>query len=144
MEKVLIATYGSLRKGFHNHICMGENPTFKGNDDVFGVMYLAYSSYPHLYHESNKAYSVDPEGTRTLPFRKSMSRPHRIEIYEIDKQNFEMINRMEIGAGYEPEIIDTEFGKATIWFTIPPKNSWFPNNLKWIEAYTKELIKADK
>ncbi len=140
MKKHLIATYGSLRKGFYNHAWLGHDPVFKGNDDIFGVMYLAYSSYPHLYHESDKPFTLDI-GETTLPFRKSMSRPHKIEIYEIDNFNFHAIDAMEKEAGYSPETIDTKFGKATIWFNPHEK---FNSNLKWIEAYTKELVKADK
>lgn len=127
MKKILIATYGSLRKGFHNHSWLGENAVFKGIDKITGVMYLNHS-YPHLYH---------PDGLGG-PYCEDLQRSHKVEIYEIDKENFENIDRIEKASGYELEKYYTKFGTAKIWFNPHTLN---PENLVWIEAYTPELLK---
>jgi gamma-glutamylcyclotransferase (GGCT)/AIG2-like uncharacterized protein YtfP len=34
-NKILIATYGSLRKGFHNHHWLGKNAIYKGKSNIY-------------------------------------------------------------------------------------------------------------
>ncbi|AAL81444.1 MULTISPECIES: hypothetical protein [Pyrococcus] len=36
-------------------------------------------------------------------------------MYEVDKETFEEINRMEVNAGYKLVETDTKFGKAILW-----------------------------
>jgi len=126
MEKIQIGTYGSLKKGFHNHPRLG-NKEYIGEDTIKGVMYLCYN-YPNLYESSEDIKGLE----------KELEREHEIEIYKIDKEDFEMINRMEIYSGYIQKTISTKHGNTIIW--INPKE-FFKPGLKHLEAYTKETIK---
>lgn len=124
-NKILIATYGSLRKGFSNHYWLGKNPKLIGINKIFGVMYLN-GSYPHLYHTKGDPF-----------FNKNLEREHIIELYKISEENFKDINDMEISADYVLEEVLTTFGQAKIWFN---PHTVLPDNLEWIPAYTKEII----
>lgn len=124
MNKILIATYGSLRKGFHNHIAV-ESGTFKGNGKFKGIMQIR-SNYPYMFHKNE--IETNTEETE-----------HEIEIYEIDKEKYESINKMELNAGYKEETISTEFGQAVIWITVPRIfNSKLPIDKKYtLDVYKK-------
>lgn len=118
----LVAVYGSLKKGYYNHRALGEDAEFLGTDTVCGVMYNN-GSYPKLY-------KIHPKNA--LPFPKSLSRDHVIEVYRISDEPYERITSMELGAGYAPEDIKTIYGMATIYY-MPHENFW-PGD-EWVEQF---------
>lgn len=125
----LVAVYGSLKKGFYNHAGLGHDAEFLGTSTVRGVMY-SNGSYPKLYETNGSL--VDKGGA--TPFQSRLERQHEIEVYRIHEDRYESITNMEIGAGYEPEQIQTPYGEATIYY-MPHEN--FHEGDKWVEAYTK-------
>lgn len=129
MERILVACFGSLKKGFYNHRALGE-VDYLGNTTVYGVMYL-HGSYPRLYHVVNDDYDS--------PFRLPLEKTHEVEVYSVDQAHYEGVRSMELGAGYEEEEIDTPYGKAKIYFN--PHTVFSPSIDKWIPAYTHELLK---
>jgi gamma-glutamylcyclotransferase (GGCT)/AIG2-like uncharacterized protein YtfP len=118
---MLLAAYGSLKKGFHNHRLLAD-AEFLGTDSVHGVMYFN-GSYPKLY------VPLAFEGT----FSDYNARTHEIEVYGVDHDIYNYIDAMERGAGYVAEDIYTKYGKATIFY-MPHER--FDESDKWIEAYT--------
>ena len=129
MTGQLVAVYGSLKKGFYNHRGLGDDKEFLGRHSVRGVMY-SNGSYPKLYH---------PQGKSKHPLGYSLARFHELEVYRISDARFNAITQMEIGAGYTPEVIDTEFGPATIYY-MPHRN--FYEGDTWVEAYTHDGLAA--
>lgn len=125
---MLIATYGSLKKGFYNHNALGGDATFIGNSSVHGVMYWN-GRYPKLYKVVNDDYDS--------PFRLPTERKHKLEIYDISDEAYNYIRIMEIGSGYEEEKIDTEWGSAIIYW-MPHK--YFDIDDEWIKEYALETI----
>ena len=129
---MLIASYGSLRKGFHNHHRLGENALYKGSTVIKGIMYLV-SNYPHFH-------LVEPEKEGHTPhplFDPKLEEFHHAEVYDISSEAYNEIDNMECGAGYINHIIETEFGPATIW--INPNDPSKSEGLKYIEEYTQEI-----
>ena len=112
----LIAVYGSLRKGFFNHKIL-EGAQFLGTDSVEGIMYWN-GKYPKLYH---------PNGDNN-----ERSNEHVVEIYNLPDSLFDSINRVEIGAGYIPEVFPTQWGDATMWW-MPQEH--FNAGDEWIASY---------
>lgn len=121
---MLVAVYGSLKKGFYNHPALGADAEFLGNSSVIGVMYCN-GSYPKLYH---------PDGYGS-PFNEDLQRKHELEVYRIGDKAYQGIAMMEKGAGYTSERIDTPYGEATIYYM--PHNR-FSEHDYWIEAYVQE------
>ena len=126
----LVAVYGSLKKGFYNHGGLGEDAEFLGNSSVSAVMY-SNGSYPKLYHST---------GHKVMDnFDLSKTRVHELEVYSISDARFQGIERMEHGAGYVSELIDTEWGPATIYY-MPHER--FSGHDTWVEAYKRDGIAA--
>ena len=114
----LIATYGSLKRGFHNHNRCGEQ-VFVGETKIKGEMTLVYNSYPQLY--------LNEDGDE-----------HEVEVFMVDALTFTMINDMELGAGYTPVHILTPFGEATMWvFTDKDRMRGVP-----IKEYSHDLLEG--
>ena len=114
----LIATYGSLKRGFHNHNRCGEQ-VFVDEMKIKGEMTLVYNSYPQLY--------LNDDGDE-----------HEVELFMVDALTFTMINNMEIGAGYTPVHILTPHGEATMWvFTDKDRMRGTP-----IKEYTHDLLEG--
>jgi len=124
MKQIQIGTYGSLKEGFHNHRGLGENKEFVGKDKITGTMFLRYN-YPHLYLNSQ-----NPQITKEKPTE------HTLEVYKIDQEHFNVIDRMEKSSGYEQEKIKTIYGETIIWVN----KDYFPPGLKYIKEYTKETL----
>lgn len=100
-----IAVYGTLKRGHFNHNRFGEMK-FIGTDYIDDLQIWIYD---HL----GIPFAVPGAGGITT-----------VEVYDIDDDMFENINSMELGAGYKPEIINTCFGKATIWiYPSPPEGT---------------------
>lgn len=125
---MLIACYGSLKKGFYNHRALGEDAKFLGTSSVLGVMY-SNGSYPKLYKPGISTNEADNF------LREELERQHELEIYDISGSNYRDIRGMELGAGYEEEDIETEWGPTKIYW-MPHQN--FNEDDKWIESYSLE------
>ena len=113
-----IATYGSLKKGFHNHAWLGDSQ-FLGTTTIKAVMQIP-GTYPHLFHSNE------------IPLQIKEVR-HKVEIYLVDPETFKYINNIELSCGYVLESIETPFGEAAIWMTNP---HLFDATLKTAKAYT--------
>ncbi len=115
----LIATYGSLRKGFHNHERFGKMELM-GLSAIKGYMTLVYGSYPQLClnshrHEDN----------------------HVLEIYEVSEAQFAQIDAMERGAGYSTQLLDTKHGEAIMWVIADARDM----GGTYISSFNKDLFK---
>lgn len=119
---MLLAAYGSLKKGYYNHGWL-EGAEFLGTSTVRGVMY-SNGSYPKLYHQH--------DDKSTDSFLDRYERTHVIEVYRVTEEQYEPIESMELGAGYVVEEIDTEWGKAKIFY-MPHEN--FSSHDTWVEKY---------
>lgn len=114
----LIATYGSLKRGFYNHGRCGEQ-VFVGETTIKGDMTLVYNAYPQL-------------------FLNDSGDTHEVELFMVDALTYTIINDMEIGAGYEPVHISTEHGDATMWvFTNKERMRGMP-----IKEYSHEVLEG--
>lgn len=125
---MLVACYGTLKKGFHNNILLGKDAEFLGMSSVRAVMYWN-GGYPKIYH-------VDPSVFSENEFRYELEREHELEIYDIRPEQYARIEDMETGAGYDVEDIATPFGVAKI-FWMPAHD--FSKRDTWIEAFTEDL-----
>lgn len=110
----IIAVYGSLKRGKYNH---REGMKHVGDSSIRGSMFMCYS-YPHLYPENRCV----PEQVIEYP----------VELYEVDEDMFNRLDRMERVAGYLGEVLsftltDGTVKEATIWFkTGEAKDSTLP------------------
>lgn len=89
---MIIAVYGTLRKGKPLHGYLRDSK-FLGEDWIEG-----YDLY------------VD-----VLPYAVKGKGRLKVEVYEVDEETFERINRMEVNAGYKPVEVNTKFGRAILW-----------------------------
>lgn len=95
MDKIKVFVYGTLKRGqgLNNHYM--HNSTFLKTDKVKGKLY-SLGAYPGLRKGDN-----DVPG----------------EIFEMPKEDFFDVKRMEEGAGYETEEVTTESGiQVSIFF----------------------------
>ncbi len=85
------AVYGTLRKGkpLHGYL---KDSKFLGEDWIKG-----YDLY------------VD-----VLPYAVRGNGRLKVEVYDVDEETFEEINRMEVNAGYKPVEVDTKFSRAVL------------------------------
>lgn len=133
MPGKLVAVYGSLKKGFYNHQGLGDDAEYLGNMTVNAVMY-SNGSYPKIYHVGNFANEVDDFGTK---FSSGLARDHEVEVYRITDARYASITRMEVGAGYVAEDIETPYGTATMYWM--PHEHFYEHD-HWVEAYVKDGI----
>jgi len=123
------ASYGSLKRGYWNHDRYGLGKP-KAISEVYGEMYVnPRLGYPHLM-----------ETTDEKPLAKAKF--YEVEIYEVEDNVYESINRMEIASGYYPKEITfftiekpNEEIKATVWFADPAYVT--PNPDHYVEEYKK-------
>ena len=112
----LIATYGSLKRGFYNHGRCGEQH-YVGDTSVRGNMTLVYNAYPQLV--------LDEGGPE-----------HVVEVFLVDDLTYQQIHYMELGAGYTEINTLTPYGEAVMWvINDPSKQHGVP-----IDAYTEDLF----
>lgn len=121
----IIATYGSLKKGFWNHERFNlEEPI--ATSTIQGQMFVNPAlGYPHLYENE-----VDTGHEN--------KREYEVELYEIEDKVFETIDAMEQASGYLPKECafkrdDGLITQATLWFADPEYRK--PNP----EHYVKEF-----
>lgn len=91
---MIIAVYGSLKKGMHNHHWLEDAPML-GDIKVRGTMYLVHNSYPVL---------MDGDDV------------HEAEVYDVTDDVYNKILRIEQNAGYAVREIETEFGTANVFY----------------------------
>ena len=113
-----IAVYGSLKKGLHNDWGTRAG-VFLGTATTLGDMY-SLGGYPVLMKNGTKKYEI--------------------EVYTITDEMYKQITRMELGAGYMEEEINTPYEKAIIYYGDPTRytkerlanlkavDQWPPNN----------------
>lgn len=97
---MLVASYGSLRRGFHNNTRYGEMK-YLGDMEIEGAMYLVYN-YPRLYPDSTADHKTK----------------HLVEVFEVTEEQHNSINLLEEISGYYIDKIMTEWGEASIWYAI--------------------------
>jgi gamma-glutamylcyclotransferase (GGCT)/AIG2-like uncharacterized protein YtfP len=105
-----IAVYGSLKRGKYNHDFYLKDAKKLGEIDVIGTMYLV-SSYPALVDDGENEYVA--------------------EVYEVDDETFESLDRMESGAGYVQKIVEG----AVVWYAGDALRVRCENNYKIISSY---------
>lgn len=133
---MLIAVYGTLRKGDgnYNHYLNGHEPL--GTHHVEGFNLYSLGSYPYVTHG---------EPTDEV----------LVEVYDVDLQTVVPIASMEMGAGYDICEVETDYGLAYMFVFgeerhqrlqageshHPPKilsGDWF----EWLRKYQPERIEA--
>lgn len=100
---MLIAVYGSLRKGMSNHDYLAGSQ-FKGVETVFGFEMFSLGNYPYVIRGDSKA---------------------TFEIYEVNDRTYRAIKSMELGANYEESQIETEFGIAKMYQMDSEQHGWY-------------------
>jgi gamma-glutamylcyclotransferase (GGCT)/AIG2-like uncharacterized protein YtfP len=93
-KPVRVFMYGSLKRGFFNHGRMGPQK-FVGPATAKGFTLVSLGPYPG---------AVRARGRRVFG-----------EVYDLTSRQYEDIERMERGAGYEPVRIRTRHGLVTIF-----------------------------
>lgn len=91
---MIIAVYGSLKKGRHNNWWLEDAPML-GETKVRGTMYLVHGSYPVLMDGNNE---------------------YEAEVYDVTDNVYAKILRIEQSAGYAVREIETEFGTAKVFY----------------------------
>lgn len=115
-----IGSYGSLRKGFWNHIRFGLGEPIL-TTTIKGAMFMnAALGYPWLIDEKD------------ANFPKELIKEYPMEVYEINEDLYERINSMEINSGYKTVEKEIEGYPTTIWFIDidqikPQKEQWIPD-----------------
>lgn len=102
-----IAVYGSLKKGKWLHDRWMTEQKYLGETKIKGSMY-SLGNYPVLMETNNQEYEA--------------------EVYEMDEEKYKRLEAMENSAGYDTKEIDTEYGKANVFYGAP-------------EIFTKEYLK---
>lgn len=103
MEKkknsILIAVYGSLRENEYNYNSFkrqfGDGFIKVGQQQISGFGLYSLGSYPGILKEEGALLVVD--------------------LIECSQECYDRIDRMELGAGYENIIVETQKGPATIY-----------------------------
>ena len=113
MSKILVAVYGSLRKGFHNHVVLGDSKYLGEFKTLPEYSLYNLGSYPGL-KENGKTSVIT-------------------EVYEITKDvslDLDWLEGYKEGvvdnSFYDKKIIQTTFGDAYLYIYIPKVNE---NNL---------------
>jgi len=116
---ITVGVYGSLKRGKYNHARFGLSEYEHVKDTTIrGAMY-SLGSYPKLYKQG----LVD--GT--------YERDHVLEVYRVPIRVYEMLNSMEIGAGYVESVVNVDGENVIVWLwggsapQDPGKN--------WLESY---------
>lgn len=116
----IIGTYGTLKRGEYNHERYGKNTLkFINTGTILAGTLYTNSKYPAL----------------TTGFHRQMN-DHIIELFEVENDIFEMIRRMEEGAGYITVL-------KKVYFKEPPSITayvWLLTD-KDIESQNKEQQK---
>jgi gamma-glutamylcyclotransferase (GGCT)/AIG2-like uncharacterized protein YtfP len=85
-KTVLLATYGSLKRGFYNHRLLERAKFLRSDLWLEGVMYMRSGMYPMLFKPEDKP--------------KEVAGKHFVELYEVPLSDYQYIEDMEIQSGY--------------------------------------------
>lgn len=97
--KGLVAVYGSLRKGLHNHNLL-EDADFLGTDQVSGFKMYSMGGFPFITHDG-----------------ATESDTIQIEVYQVDPYEMRRLDQLEgYPSFYNRELIKTKYGDAWIYF----------------------------
>jgi len=97
--KGLVAVYGSLRKGLHNHRLL-EQADFLGTDVISGFKMYSLGGFPFITHDD----------------ATSEDRIH-IEVYSVDVYEMARLDQLEgYPSFYNRELVQTQYGQAWIYF----------------------------
>lgn len=65
-NKHTLFVYGTLKRGFHNHVCLGQNATFIGEADLHGWKMYSLGGFPAIAQGDGivqgEVYEVDDDG----------------------------------------------------------------------------------
>lgn len=104
-ENKLVAVYGSLRQGMHNHYVL-ERSEYIGsfNSEPMFTMYNVNDRYPAVINEGSNSIVMEV-------FSASKEVQKKLDYLEGYSPNFEKSDNY-----YNKEIIETPYGKAFIYF----------------------------
>ena len=109
---MLIATYGSLKRGKYNHGRMGPQE-YKGDAAVAGFQLFVSQNCPYPCVVRDALASVV------------------VEVFDVSDSAYRRLCWMEEGAGYKAATIPTQYGAATIWYQQSPPVGWVKGGVSW-------------
>lgn len=92
---MLLAVYGSLKNGKHNHHWLNEAPLI-GETKVRGTMYIVHNSYPVIMPTGSDEYDA--------------------EVYDVGEGTYNRILAIEESCGYKASDLETEYGTAKVFY----------------------------
>lgn len=93
---MLVAVYGTLRKGFHNHVLL-EGSKFLGETKTEPKFNMYGNLIPWITNNGDTSIAI--------------------EVYEVEEETFQRLDWLEgYPSYYDRQVIDTEFGEAWIYF----------------------------
>lgn len=93
---MLVAVYGTLRKGFHNHVLL-EGSKFLGETKTEPKFNMYGNLIPWITNNGDTSIAI--------------------EVYEVEEETFQRLDWLEGYPNYyDRQVIDTEFGEAWIYF----------------------------
>jgi gamma-glutamylcyclotransferase (GGCT)/AIG2-like uncharacterized protein YtfP len=95
-----VAFYGSLRKGCYNYNHFKTGLTERGQAELSGFQLFSLGAYPCIIRSDDPADKVV------------------IDLFEANEETFQRIHRMELGAGYNAEVVEVNGEDYTI-YTFP-------------------------
>lgn len=104
-----IATYGSLKRGEYNHGRMGPQ-NFLGVETVRGYSIFTHPQVPYPCAIKDTDSGIE------------------VEVFDVSQRAFDMLDNMELGAGYRPVTIETKFGSAIMWYKDSAGAGWAKSN----------------
>lgn len=128
---MLIAVYGTLRKGCYNYKSKGlDVAKYKGDERVTGFVMHHNGSYPMIVRSD--------ENDSIL-----------VEVYEVPSEVALPIIQMETGAGYEMDLVNTSQGVAVIFTQRPSQVAGKVKILdgdfiKWCKKYKPQYIEGEE
>lgn len=107
-RNILVAVYGSLKKGFGNHVLL-EDAEFLGEDWIPGWDMYSLGGFPAIT-PSHRLRCLDKNDTK-------------IEVYLVNEKEFISLDRLEgYPSFYNRTKVHTHYGEAWIYFmSEPPK-----------------------
>lgn len=121
--KGLVAVYGSLRKGLHNHRLL-EQADLVGTARISGFKMYSMGGFPFITHE-------DATEQDTI----------QIEVYAVTPREMRSLDQLEgYPSFYNRELVDTPYGKAWIYFIDNERDGYSPViDGDWFKYYTSRV-----